>query len=433
MTLTEEEVRRALQNSSRVQSRVLSDLRQDIDTWFETARDTAGSEGVRAYEIYHSSHYKSRFKDSDGVFRKCKRFGVATPADVYTKVEDLVGLRVTTPNKEQAEFLFGFLKSHPDPWLCSVSGPPKFVSYTITDKNSYSLESGYQAFHVTFIAEKGYRPHSTISTWPVEIQITSELWEFWAGYSHKHFYGQSRTAAKFLPYNVVISRILDAAEDLMAATATNLREESASVDELPERVEPTTIGNNESSDGAGAEDVSQGPTIHSPPGDGPAPSPNPVDARPVRALGSVSELQRGRIIVSEGAGAEVSPPEPTSRTAEEIGAISVDDLRLWFEDRVVRIFGSGVRVPYKFFLAKTAEELNLYDFTLSRLDRAFEDPAITQDYEAVLRASRLSYLPPYQQVLFRMLASLGWPMGRVIDRVNREMLPLGIRLSEPAT
>ena len=85
------------------------------------------------------------------------------------------------------------------------------------------METGYQAYHITFAYDHSYHPGPEITRWPVEIQITSRLWEYWASYSGKYFYSKTSgpMAQKLLPYIVAIARALDNAEDLMATT-TNL-------------------------------------------------------------------------------------------------------------------------------------------------------------------------------------------------------------------
>jgi hypothetical protein len=82
------------------------------------------------------------------------------------------------------------------------------------------LKTGYQAYHITFIADREYAPFTAIRKWPCELQIMSQVWEFWANYSRKYFYAASSPeVTQLLPYNAAISKILDSADDLMVATA----------------------------------------------------------------------------------------------------------------------------------------------------------------------------------------------------------------------
>ena len=73
--------------------------------------------------------------------------------------------------------------------------------------------------------------------WPVEIQVMSRLWDFWAEYSREYFYGrEGSTATNYLPYNIAISKILDSADDLMTVTTERIRQEAEGDSEASEPV-----------------------------------------------------------------------------------------------------------------------------------------------------------------------------------------------------
>lgn len=169
--------------------------------------------------IYTSSKVSHRVKPMESLWRKCRREEILTLDNLPNSIEDILGIRVATANKAQAQMMFEYLEKQKTSWFCKAVTEPKFVPYTISARNKYSVETGYQAYHVTFIYERSFAPVTTISRWPVEIQIMAQLWEFWANYSRSYFYGGSHAkAAQLLPYNTAISKVLDSADDLIIAT-----------------------------------------------------------------------------------------------------------------------------------------------------------------------------------------------------------------------
>lgn len=351
--------------------KALADVRWLLDQFLSKPEGVAASEGSGDQEeiaspeeiakIGTSSDVVQRVKPFDSVLRKSLRTGVSNVVDIPDKVEDLLGIRIATVNKDQARRLFEYLRRYAkQSWFCKSAGETKFVPYTIMDKNNYSLRTGYQAYHVTFIYEQSYTPRSDVTRWPVEIQIMAQMWRFWADYSRKYFYGGSDSSQQLLPYNVIISKILDSADDLMLATTDFL---------LP--------------------------------------------------VGREREK------------------EPTSRVAtveeeiERAGGITSSDLRAWFDKNAAKYFGNRARTPIDLFLYKIADELNLYGISLERLEKILQDKEINSQYDAILRASDVPFLYPYQKILCMILLSLSWEITRVVERVNGELWLLGIRLKPP--
>jgi ppGpp synthetase/RelA/SpoT-type nucleotidyltranferase len=190
-----------------------ADLWWSLDKFMERATDS------EAKRIYSSSRRGERIKTEDSVFRKCLRDEIVLPEAVLDKMEDLVGLRIVASNKKDAETLFDFLRSKKDDWFCETTEIPKFTPYTLAERNGHSIRTGYQAFHVTFVFKRSYRPGTDVDKWPVELQITSQLWEFFAEYSRKYFYSASGDLVERLrPYAVAASRAVDVAEDLVVTT-----------------------------------------------------------------------------------------------------------------------------------------------------------------------------------------------------------------------
>lgn len=382
----ESDLARLYHSAESVYKRVLEDLRWHLDRFFEDARTRGDPDGAEAARIYFSSRMSQRVKSLDSVRRKCKRDRISSVDEVQTRVEDLLGIRIAAPNKEQAEALFEYLERHKADWFCVVTGAPKFVPYTIPSRNRYSLETGYQAYHITFTHEKHYKPVTTITTWPVEIQIMSQLWEFWTTYSRRYFYGGSDATARLLPYNVVISRILDAAEDLMVATTHDI-----------ESGEVRSIG----------------------------------ELAALAAAATATEEAAARTLVGESGRSAGLGGALKEEDGKHLGELSPEQLGAWLQPRLANFFGSAARMPGGLFLTKAAEDLNLYGITLNRLNEIFEDQKVDRIYRDILGNSGVSYLPPYQQILCRVLIGLGWDMSHVVERVNRETWSLGIRLSTP--
>ncbi len=197
--------------------------RQDVIWHFDRFLDQ--SEPLS--EFRDSIRVHSRVKSEESIMRKCNRNNLSVISDIPVKIEDLIGIRAATANKEQARILFETLEHAKDNWFCLAKGAPKFVPYTVAERSRYSLQSGYQAYHVTFLFSQSYKPIMEETQWPVEIQVMSQLWEFWAEYSRRYFYGATPTKTTST-YNVVVSKLLDAADDLMIATTDVFRQQKKS-------------------------------------------------------------------------------------------------------------------------------------------------------------------------------------------------------------
>ncbi len=190
-----------------------TDLWWSLDTFMEHATDG------NVKRIYDSSRKSARVKSEDSVFRKCQRDGITLPEGILDGVEDLIGMRIVASNKRDAESLYNFLRSCKGHWFCETMEEPKFTPYTLAERNGHSIRTGYQAFHIAFVYNRSYHPGTKVDKWPVEIQITSLLWEFFADYSRKYFYTASGAMVdKLRPYAVAVSRELDIAEDLVVTT-----------------------------------------------------------------------------------------------------------------------------------------------------------------------------------------------------------------------
>ena len=132
-----------------VYNKCLEDIKWDLDQFMKNASDE-----VKVH--FNTSRIAQRVKPLQSFIRKCRREQIAAKEDINLKIEDILGIRISTANKEGARELFGFLqqKSDSSSWFCELASELRFVPYTIEDKNNYSLKSGYQAFHITFACKK---------------------------------------------------------------------------------------------------------------------------------------------------------------------------------------------------------------------------------------------------------------------------------------
>src|SRR5437867_13289354 len=60
-----------------------------------------------------------RVKSEESILRKCKRQNVLRVEDIPDKVEDVIGIRASTSDKEQARAVFETLEHSKDNWFCS--------------------------------------------------------------------------------------------------------------------------------------------------------------------------------------------------------------------------------------------------------------------------------------------------------------------------
>ncbi|UCE11343.1 MAG: NYN domain-containing protein [Candidatus Thorarchaeota archaeon] len=138
----------------------------------------------------------------------------------------------------------------------------------------------------------------------------------------------------------------------------------------------------------------------------------------------ISAEKRGlvRVLAADEAG---NPPTV-------IPHYTVEQLRDWFEANVERLFGPSVNVPKDIFLKKISEMLLENKATLKQLESCLERDDVRESYSAVLKASGIPYLPPYQQILLLALLGRGVECSDAIVRVNYELGPIGITLQCPA-
>ncbi len=111
--------------------------------------------------------------------------------------------------------------------------------------------------------------------------------------------------------------------------------------------------------------------------------------------------------------------------------VTVDRVRLWFEENVTKYFGKSANVPKREFLEKIARLLVSSRTSLKRLESYLEDKAIRTKYDGILTASDLLFLPPFQMCMVHVLFGQGLNCLEVVEKVNLELSPLGITLKCP--
>lgn len=125
---------------------------------------------------------------------------------------------------------------------------------------------------------------------------------------------------------------------------------------------------------------------------------------------------------------------PSSEDNEEAVVLPVYDLermKPWFENNVKRVFGESVNVPKAAFMKKISKDLLETRITLQQLESYLLDVKVREEYERILEASGIPFLPPFQMSLAHIRIGKGLECDDIIAKVNSELSPLGIKLSCP--
>jgi hypothetical protein len=110
----------------------------------------------------------------------------------------------------------------------------------------------------------------------------------------------------------------------------------------------------------------------------------------------------------------------------------VDRIREWFEKNVKRLFGESVNVPKELFLEKIRNMILENGSTLPQMETYLQDEKIRQEYQSILDASDIPFLPPYQMTLTHLLLGKGLNCQDTLIKVNEELSPLGITMKCPS-
>lgn len=109
----------------------------------------------------------------------------------------------------------------------------------------------------------------------------------------------------------------------------------------------------------------------------------------------------------------------------------VDRMQNWFENNVEKLFGASVNVPKASFLKKISQMLLDTKTSLAELENCLTVPKVKEAYNAILMASNLPFLPPFQQSLTHILIGKDLECSTITSKVNEELSALGIELSCP--
>jgi len=124
-------------------------------------------------------------------------------------------------------------------------------------------------------------------------------------------------------------------------------------------------------------------------------------------------------------------PEKEGDSPIVLPVYDVDRMQDWFEKNVERIFGPSVNVPKTAFLKKIGQMLMETLTTLDELEKYLTIPKVKDAYNEILAASEIPFLPPFQQSLAHILIGKGLECTNIVEKVNDELRPLGIKLRCP--
>lgn len=121
-------------------------------------------------------------------------------------------------------------------------------------------------------------------------------------------------------------------------------------------------------------------------------------------------------------------PEKEGDSPIVLPVYDTERMHNWFDKNVERLFGPSVNVPKTAFLHKISQMLLETRTTLHELESYLTAPRVKEAYNEILTASEVPFLPPYQQSLAHILIGKGLDCSNMIEQVNKELSPLGIKL-----
>jgi hypothetical protein len=124
-------------------------------------------------------------------------------------------------------------------------------------------------------------------------------------------------------------------------------------------------------------------------------------------------------------------PEKEGDSPIVLPVYDVEQMQNWFEKNVERIFGPSVNVPKPAFLRKIGSMLLETHTTLDELESCLTVPKVKEVYNQILTASKIPFLPPFQQSLAHILIGKDFDCPVIVEKVNEELSPLGIKLQCP--
>jgi hypothetical protein len=110
---------------------------------------------------------------------------------------------------------------------------------------------------------------------------------------------------------------------------------------------------------------------------------------------------------------------------------SEDRVEEWYREIAPSYFGSTANIPSSKYIRKTISFLYNNKLSLSKVERYLRSRKSKQMLKAILEASDVSFIPPYEQVVLYSLLGLGKDVSNVVDILNKEMKTRGITLVYP--
>ncbi len=127
----------------------------------------------------------------------------------------------------------------------------------------------------------------------------------------------------------------------------------------------------------------------------------------------------------------IMPSEDDNEGAVVLPVYDLERMKSWFEKNVKRVFGDAVNIPKPAFMKKISKTLLESRITLQQLESYLLDVKVREEYEKILEASGIPFLPPFQMSIAHIKIGKGLECADVIAEVNSELSPLGIKLSCP--
>ena len=110
---------------------------------------------------------------------------------------------------------------------------------------------------------------------------------------------------------------------------------------------------------------------------------------------------------------------------------SFEQVLEWYKQNTRKFFGTGAKVPSNPFIERTIRMLYKYDTGIPEMESYLERKDIKDTYNAILRQSGLSFIPPYEQIILAILLGKDWNCEDAINVVNQELAPLGYAIECP--
>lgn len=166
----------------------------------------------------------------------------------------------------------------------------------------------------------------------------------------------------------------------------------------------------------------------------------PYNAAISKILDSADDLMvaTAELLLASGRGNEKDKTDAIAddriepvREVQPTSAITAGDVEKWLHENITALISERAKVPNEIFLAKIADELNVYGISLEQLGGILRDENTKERYHRLLALNNLSFLPVYQQILCMVLLNLNRDIQTVVERVNSQLWLLGLRLQVP--